>query len=294
MDCEDFKRDAALVQAWMTVARGAFLLLVALAVLGTTAGLAVAQSQPPPSSPAPANSPPPAKVQQLIDLMGDPEVKKWLETRSPPAAAEDSGSSVAEQIASREARIRDHIASLKAALPRIPQELAQAGKGRPSEAFACFDRCDEAVTMLRHRFDETRIGGVVTELAPQHLDALGERLIGHRDAGPDLVHEAVFRHQPALFANHQCKSIELAAVELDRIGAARQPAIGGIEPELCEAKADMRHSGAGSRWRPDRSTNIPPLSAPLPLPFLALDGAPPASVHPGWGRKQSGASHQLV
>ena len=127
MVCEDFKRDAALVQAWMTVARWAFLLLVALAVLGTTAGLAVAQPQPPPSSPAPANSPPPAKVQQLIDLMGDPEVKKWLETRSPPAAAEDSGSSVAEQIASREARIRDHIASLKAALPRIPQELAQAG-----------------------------------------------------------------------------------------------------------------------------------------------------------------------
>ena len=35
-------------------------------------------------------------------------------------------------------------------------------------------------------------------------------------------------------------------------------------------------------------------SGPLPFPPPALDGAPPASVHPGWGRKRVGAPHQSI
>lgn len=104
----------------MIAARWTFPLLVVFAVLGARAGPAAAQAAQPQSPP------PPAKVQQLINLMDDPEVKAWLKSRSPPAA-EESGSSVDEQIAAREALIRDHIASLKSAVPRIPQEFAKAG-----------------------------------------------------------------------------------------------------------------------------------------------------------------------
>ncbi|SFU20817.1 mechanosensitive ion channel family protein [Mesorhizobium sp. YR577] len=69
--------------------------------------------------------PPDEKVQQLIKLLDDPDVRAWLATK--PAPADDTaGAPTAEQISSWDQGIRDHLAAMRNALPQIPAEAANA------------------------------------------------------------------------------------------------------------------------------------------------------------------------
>lgn len=69
---------------------------------------------------------PPEKARQFLDLLSDPEVKVWLEGKIPPAAEEPPAASLADAISSWEAAVRARVAALADAVPRTPQELANA------------------------------------------------------------------------------------------------------------------------------------------------------------------------
>jgi len=95
-----------------------------------------------------------------------------------------------------------------------------------------------------HGLDEPRPRRVVPEAGAQGADALGQGLVGDRDAAPDLGVEAVLGDQPAVLADQQGEGVEVAAVQLDGAVVAAQPAVGGIEGEAVEAKAAGLHFSA--------------------------------------------------
>src|SRR5262245_1470435 len=80
---------------------------------------------------------PPAKVQELLQLLDDPAVRDWLAQRrgapaqpaSPPAATEsapaDSETMPSSYFAQRVASIREHLTGLVAAVPTLPHEFAR-------------------------------------------------------------------------------------------------------------------------------------------------------------------------
>ncbi|MGF6176370.1 mechanosensitive ion channel family protein [Ensifer sp. 4252] len=79
----------------------------------------------------------PAKVQQLIELLDDPEVRQWLATKQPaapaaaaPAATTPADAAPAAGIAARwTAEIRRHLTGITNAVPRIGPEF-DAARGR--------------------------------------------------------------------------------------------------------------------------------------------------------------------
>ncbi len=76
--------------------------------------------------------PPDAKVQELIKLLDDPDVRAWLATK--PAAADDTtGAPAVDQISSWDQGIRSHLAAMRNALPQIPGEAANAVRTVRSE-----------------------------------------------------------------------------------------------------------------------------------------------------------------
>ncbi len=68
---------------------------------------------------------PPEKVQQFLELAGNPEVKAWLEGKV-AAPATEPGSSIAGAISNWEAAVHGRIAALANAIPRVPAELSNA------------------------------------------------------------------------------------------------------------------------------------------------------------------------
>lgn len=102
--------------------RNAMLLVLAVMVSGLLAVEGKAQTGP---------APPPQKVQDLLRLMGDPEVQKWVDAQKaaqpqPPAGAAvptDDGMIFTAALA----RIHQHFSDLAAAIPRLPDEFAAAG-----------------------------------------------------------------------------------------------------------------------------------------------------------------------
>ena len=84
---------------------------------------AAAQTQTAP----PANLPP--QVEELLRLLEDPAIRGWIDQQRRPAAPSAAASpeeAASERMATRIAQIREHLASLAAALPRLPQEVRQA------------------------------------------------------------------------------------------------------------------------------------------------------------------------
>ncbi|WP_430699054.1 mechanosensitive ion channel family protein [Mesorhizobium dulcispinae] len=69
---------------------------------------------------------PPEKARQFLDLLSDPEVKVWLEGKIPAAAEEPPAASLADAISNWEVAVRARLVALADAIPRIPQELANA------------------------------------------------------------------------------------------------------------------------------------------------------------------------
>ncbi|MCA1409202.1 mechanosensitive ion channel family protein [Ensifer sp. IC3342] len=74
----------------------------------------------------PTMAAPPAKVQQLIQLLDDPEVRQWLEAKqAAPAAAKPPGGLASQWVA----EIRRHLAALGNSVPRVVPEW-QAARNR--------------------------------------------------------------------------------------------------------------------------------------------------------------------
>jgi len=80
---------------------------------------------------------PPAKVQELLQLLDDPAVRDWLAQHqaaaatpapaSAPAPAAETSTAPASYFADRIAAIRQHVTALAAALPKLPDEFKRAG-----------------------------------------------------------------------------------------------------------------------------------------------------------------------
>lgn len=101
------------------MARIAHLLPVACILVGISHAAAIAQTGLPSSELVPRD-----KVQELIKLIGDPEVRAWLETKPAPPA--DPSATAASQIAVWEDAIRNDLAALRNAFARLPGEAANA------------------------------------------------------------------------------------------------------------------------------------------------------------------------
>jgi len=83
----------------------------------------------PPTARSASDQPPPANVETLLRLLGEPDVQKWLNERKPaanpaPAAQEAAEPRPATSLALE--RIRNHLIRVAAAAPRLPNEIAQA------------------------------------------------------------------------------------------------------------------------------------------------------------------------
>jgi hypothetical protein len=100
-------------------------ILVRIGVLAFLAlvGVTVLHS---PSSAQTAPVIPPEKAQRFLELLNDPEVKAWLESKTPATVEEAPAGSFADSITSWEAAVHDRLAGLLDAIPRIPAELSTA------------------------------------------------------------------------------------------------------------------------------------------------------------------------
>jgi small-conductance mechanosensitive channel len=73
--------------------------------------------------------PPPPQVSELLKLLEDPTVRGWIDQQRrapPPPAAMETQKTASERLAARIAEAREHLASLVAAVPRLPQEARRA------------------------------------------------------------------------------------------------------------------------------------------------------------------------
>ena len=101
------------------VMRRLVLLLLLLATVTVTSAIATAQTE---------TTSPPAKVEELLQLLGDPEVQKLLDAQKAAKATTAPANPVAQEKMAIEAnfeRIRRHLASLAAAISTFPQELGR-------------------------------------------------------------------------------------------------------------------------------------------------------------------------
>jgi len=100
--------------------------LVALILIQTGLGPALAQADAAPPAP-----PAPAQVQELLRLLEDPATRAWIDQQArqaPPGAdaPQQPQDMDSELMARRVEALRAHLASLAAAVPRLPQEARQA------------------------------------------------------------------------------------------------------------------------------------------------------------------------
>jgi moderate conductance mechanosensitive channel len=77
---------------------------------------------------ASALSSPPPQVQQLLQLLHDPAVRQWIDQQHQPAPAPVMAepATPTSRMAARTASLREHLAALAAAAPRLPSELRSA------------------------------------------------------------------------------------------------------------------------------------------------------------------------
>jgi small-conductance mechanosensitive channel len=107
---------------WSKVLAAAFYGVVLLFLASAGSLGAKAQS-------APALSPPPPQVQQLLQLLQDPAVRSWIdEQRKPPVAvtASEPEPTTSEMMMQRITGLRERLAALAAAVPRLPDEFRNA------------------------------------------------------------------------------------------------------------------------------------------------------------------------
>jgi hypothetical protein len=108
---------------WSNVLAPAAVYGVVLLFLASAASLE-ARAQP-----ALAPSPPPPQVQQLLQLLQDPAVRSWIgEQQKPPdaAAASEPEPTASKMMMQRITSLRERLAALAAAVPRLPDEFRNA------------------------------------------------------------------------------------------------------------------------------------------------------------------------
>ncbi len=71
-------------------------------------------------------APPPEKVEQLLKLLDDPDVKAWIATKGAPAAAETPVAPAADEFMLWSNAVRSHLRGLGQAIPAIPAEFSGA------------------------------------------------------------------------------------------------------------------------------------------------------------------------
>src|SRR5262245_11128680 len=102
-----------------------FLAAVAALFLSFSSLLAASANAAAQSAQPSAEAPPPAKVQELIKLLDDPDIRAWLATKSAPPS-ESAETEVDEQISGWTILIRNHLIAIGNAVPRIPADAANA------------------------------------------------------------------------------------------------------------------------------------------------------------------------
>lgn len=102
--------------------RRGMLILAILSAFGLQGTAAMAQTEP---------AAPPQKVQDLLKLLGDPEVQKWVDAQkaSPPAPPPSGAGQMDDAMVFSSAlmRIHRHFTDLAAAIPTLPDQFAAAG-----------------------------------------------------------------------------------------------------------------------------------------------------------------------
>ena len=74
-----------------------------------------------------AAPPPPAKVEELIKLLDDPEIKAWITTKgNPPPAAEVPNEPTANNFMVWSNAVRAHVRGIGQAIPAVPAEFSGA------------------------------------------------------------------------------------------------------------------------------------------------------------------------
>lgn len=114
------------VRRWIAAAGVA----AALALAGAMAGSS-AEAQ---TGPSDADSDTRAKIEELLRLLGDPDIQSWLEAQRTEATSASAAPPVADAMANpsgymsnRVGAIREHVGGLVAALPTLPQQFERAG-----------------------------------------------------------------------------------------------------------------------------------------------------------------------
>jgi len=151
--------------------------------------------------------PPPPQVQQLLDLMQDPAVRGWIDRQRQPTAATVDGAppaaipatasettpsdmTASEKMAVRTANLREHIASLAAAAPRLPAEFRNAAERLLAElrgrrlvgvlilvlGFVALGAGTEWAFRRITASPQARIAALPIETAPERMRAIGLRL----------------------------------------------------------------------------------------------------------------------
>ncbi len=140
-----------------SVAHGGVLLASLLLLLRLVFGFAA-----PGAAQDAATASPPAKVQQLIELLNDPDVRQWLETKQlapAPAAVKPPGGFAWQWVA----EIRKHLSGLVNAIPRVLPEWRAA-----RERIADGMRGHGTIPILRG-FAIVLFVGYATEFLLRHL-----------------------------------------------------------------------------------------------------------------------------
>jgi moderate conductance mechanosensitive channel len=104
-------------------------LLVSLVLIA----LVLAGALPAHAQTTPAQNSPPPQVQQLQDLLQDPAVRGWINQQPLPvtpaaSATAETPMTASEMMAARTANLREHLAGLVEAAPRLPSEFQAAAQ----------------------------------------------------------------------------------------------------------------------------------------------------------------------
>lgn len=111
---------------WVAAVRafGAVLVFLFMAFQGATDGAAQGMAQTAPTVAPPAAEAPPAQVQELVRLLGDPAVQAWITRAMPPT--EPAAADRPMMLTWRIDRVKERIARLTRAVERFPAELREA------------------------------------------------------------------------------------------------------------------------------------------------------------------------
>lgn len=85
------------------------------------------------ATPPAAEASEPAKVRELLDLLGDSQVQDWLKAQQAARPVKQAAPEAQDLLSNRLGAIRQHIAALIAIVPQLPVELARAGRNLASE-----------------------------------------------------------------------------------------------------------------------------------------------------------------